>query len=55
MKREDKSIRLYNGDCSDIIDSLIKIDTKVDLVITSPPYFNLEDYGNNECGKVDSL
>lgn len=26
-----------------------------DIMLTSPPYFNLEDYGNNECEKVDSL
>lgn len=44
MKYENKNIRLYNGDCLDIIDSLIKMDTKVDLVITSPPYFNAREY-----------
>lgn len=30
------------------------IDT-ADIILTSPPYFNLEDYGNNELEKVDSI
>ena len=55
MKYENDNIRLHNRDCSDVIGNLIKTDVKVDLIITSPPYFNLEDYGNNECEKVDSL
>lgn len=26
-----------------------------DIILTSPPYFNLEDYGNNELENVDSI
>lgn len=26
-----------------------------DIILTSPPYFNLEDYGNNELEKVDTI
>lgn len=28
---------------------------KADIMLTSPPYFNLEDYGNNDYEKVDSI
>lgn len=28
---------------------------KADIILTSPPYFNLEDYGNNKFEKVDSI
>lgn len=35
---EDKNIRLYNGDCLEIMDRLIERGVKVDCVITDPPY-----------------
>lgn len=35
---------LYNGNCIDILKDL---DLKFDLVVTSPPYDNLRDYGND--------
>ncbi len=35
---ENKSIRLYNGDCFDILDKLIENNIKVDMVLTDLPY-----------------
>lgn len=35
---EDKSIRLYNGDCLEVMDKLIENGVKVDAIITDPPY-----------------
>jgi len=34
----DDRIRLYNGDCLEIMDELIKKGLKVDAIITDPPY-----------------
>ena len=39
-------IKLYNGDCLDVMDKLIADGVKVDLVVTSPPYDNLRTYNN---------
>jgi DNA modification methylase len=42
-------MRLYNGDCLEVMDRLIADGVKVDLTVTSPPYDNLRNYnGNNE-------
>lgn len=41
---EDKNIRLYNGDCLDVIDRLIEKGIKVDLTVTSPPYDDIRNY-----------
>ena len=38
---EDESVTIYHGDCKEILPKL----PKVDLVVTSPPYDNLRDYG----------
>lgn len=35
---ERKDIQLYNGDCLEIMDKLIKLNIKVDLILTDPPY-----------------
>ncbi len=35
---KDKSIRLYNGDCLEVMDKLIERDIKIKGVMTSPPY-----------------
>lgn len=35
---EDKSVRLYNGDCLEVMDRLIESGVKVDAIITDPPY-----------------
>lgn len=45
---EDKSIRLYNGDCLEVMDKLIAEGVKVDAIITDPPY------GTTAC-KWDSI
>lgn len=42
------NIRLYNGDCIDVMQDLIKAGVKVDLTVTSPPYDNLRTY-NGTC------
>ena len=31
-------INLYNGDCLEVMDTLIKEGIKVDAIITDPPY-----------------
>lgn len=38
-------IDLYNGDCIEVFDTLLEKGTKVDCVLTSPPYDNLREYG----------
>lgn len=35
---EDKSVRLYNGDCLEIMELLGSVDAKANCVMTSPPY-----------------
>lgn len=37
-----EDIRLYNGDCIEVMDTLD--DNTIDLVITSPPYWNQKEY-----------
>ena len=37
--------KLYQGDCLEVMDGLIKEGIKVDLTVTSPPYDNLRTYG----------
>jgi len=43
------------GDCLEVIDKLIRKGIKIDLTITSPPYFNLRDYSDDdrEIGKEE--
>lgn len=42
-------VKLYQGDCIEVMDKLIADGIKVDLTVTSPPYDNLRSYnGNNE-------
>lgn len=36
----DKNIRLYNGDCFDILDKLIDKGVEVKLILTDPPYLH---------------
>lgn len=35
---KDKSIKLYNGDCLEIMSKLIEKGIKVDMILTDPPY-----------------
>ena len=39
---QHKGITIYHGDCLEILPQI----EPVDLIITSPPYDNLRDYGN---------
>ena len=41
---KDDTISIYNNDCLKGIDNLINIGKKIELTITSPPYFNVKDY-----------
>lgn len=43
---KDKSIRLYNGDCREVMDKLIENNIQVDLTVTSPPYDDIRNYNN---------
>jgi len=40
-------IKLYHGDCLEVMDKLIAEGAKVDLTVTSPPYDNLRTYNNS--------
>lgn len=44
--------RLINGDCLEEMDKLIAEGVKVDLTITSPPYFNLRNYTNGNIKEI---
>ena len=33
-----ENIKLYNGDCLEYMDKMIKDDVKVDCIVTDPPY-----------------
>jgi len=39
-------MKLYHGDCLEVMDKLILEGIKVDLTVTSPPYDNLRTYNN---------
>ena len=40
-------IKLFNGDCIEVMQQLNSDGVKVDMIITSPPYFNLREYTND--------
>ena len=40
----EDNVRLFNGDCTEVMQDLIKDGVKVDLTVTSPPYDNLRTY-----------
>lgn len=40
------NIKLYQGDCLEVMNELIAEGVKVDLIVTSPPYDNLRTYNN---------
>ena len=45
----NENVKLFNGDCLEVMDGLIEQGVKVDLTVTSPPYDNLRSYnGNND-------
>jgi len=37
---------LYNDDCRNVINDMVKNGQKVDLTVTSPPYDNLRTYND---------
>lgn len=41
---KDESVRLYNGDCREVMDCI----ENIDLVVTSPPYYNAREYSQYE-------
>lgn len=46
---QDASITLHHGDALDVLRTIP--DCSVDCCVTSPPYFNLRDYGHvNQIG-----
>ena len=50
----NENVKLYNGDCLEVMDRLIEQGVKVDLTVTSPPYDNLRSYnGNNDLWNED--
>ena len=40
-------MKLYNGNCLEVMDLLIEQGVKVDLTVTSPPYDNLRTYNDS--------
>ena len=44
MLIQGENYKLYNGDCLEVMDKLIKEGIQVDLTVTSPPYDDLRDY-----------
>ena len=44
MLVQGENYKLYNGDCLEVMDKLIKEGVQVDLTVTSPPYDDLRDY-----------
>ena len=48
-----ENIDIYNEDCRDTMQRMLKEDVKVDLVITSPPYNNLRTYNHSSTWNFD--
>ena len=46
MLVQGENYELYNGDCLEVMDKLIKEGIQVDLVVTSPPYYNAKEYSH---------
>ena len=46
-------MKLYNGDCLEVMDKLIADDVKVDVIITSPPYDDTKNYNNSLSWNLD--
>lgn len=44
----EERYKLYNDDCLNVIDKLIKDNIQVDLIVTSPPYYNAKEYSHWE-------
>lgn len=49
---KDKNIKIYNGDCEEVLDKLIELGVKVQGGFTSPPYnLNVKRKGGDEYNK----
>lgn len=48
----DGGIRLYNGDCLEVMDKLIERGVKVDLILTDPPYNLTRSNNFNTMGRT---
>lgn len=48
-----ENIDIYNEDCRDTMQRMLKEEIKVDLVITSPPYDSLRNYNNSSTWNFD--
>ena len=48
-----ENIDIYNEDCRDTMQRMLKEDVKADLVITSPPYNNLRTYNHSSTWNFD--
>lgn len=44
LVHDKDGVQIYHGDCADILPTL----PKVDLIVTSPPYDGLRDYGGDQ-------
>jgi site-specific DNA-methyltransferase (adenine-specific) len=53
MIQKEQLNKIHCGDCSDILQTLP--DNSVDLVITSPPYFQQRDYGGGGIGNEKTV
>ena len=47
---EDRSVRLYNDDCLNVMDNLINMNVKVDLVVCDPAYKVTQRGGSGNSG-----
>ena len=45
----NENIKLYQGDCLEVMDKLIAEGIKVDAIITDPPYGTVKNIGNSNC------
>ena len=46
----NENVKLYQGDCLEIMDKLIEQGVKVDAVITDPPYGTMNTDGGRRIG-----
>ena len=46
MLIQGENYKLYNGDCLEVMNKLIKEGIQVELVVTSPPYYNAKEYSH---------
>lgn len=52
MNKVNENIKLYQGDCLEVMDKLIEQGVKVDAIITDPPYNIARDNNFNTMGRA---